>query len=164
MGGFSINDTALRGRGNCSRRVARRDEITRPQSPLAKDGTVSRVFRGGMTWCARCLHPLFRPFRYTPHAHPRAHEQRNETRAGPPRRSSHNTISKFFLTLKSEHTRHPLFLYLRHCSWTVPVGEISCIINAYLPFRDTRRSNSHVYLQCPLRRKLDITYHDIRDT
>lgn len=119
-GDFSINDTALRGRGNCSRRVARRDKITRPQSPLAKDGTVSRVFSGWHDVVRRCLHPLFRPFRCTPHAHQRAHEQRNEkTRAGSPRRSSHDTISKFFLTLKSNPPIPSSSPYLRHCSWTI---------------------------------------------
>lgn len=58
---------------------APRDEITRPQSPFAKDGTVSRVFRGGMTWYAAAHTLSFVPFRCTLHAHVRAFTN-NETK------------------------------------------------------------------------------------
>lgn len=106
VGNFSINDAALRGRGN--RRVA-------PAKPARKRRhCLEGFFRGGMTWCAAVSTPLFRPFRYMPLVHNCSRTtRRNGTRAGRPPRSSHNTISKFFLTLKSNT------LTLRHCSWTI---------------------------------------------
>lgn len=53
VGGFSINDTNFRGRGNCFRRSARRVMKLRARKARSQKTALSRgFFRGGMTWCA----------------------------------------------------------------------------------------------------------------